>query len=102
MDKFPYFPYLFNAPPAPVLGVLLLRGTDSSQNFILFQFLYVLAFALETWWIIEAKGECQITDVLQGDHSGFSLGLIDNKTKVPFQYMLLILKRNISFYVNKA
>ena len=26
-----------------------------------FQFLYVLAFALETWWIIEAKGECNIT-----------------------------------------
>jgi hypothetical protein len=25
--------------------------------FPFFQFLYVLAFAIETWWIIEAKGE---------------------------------------------
>ena len=31
---------------------------------------------------------------IQGDRSGCSLGLIDIKTKVAFQYMLLILKQH--------
>ena len=39
---------------------------------------------------------------IQGDHSSCTLGLVDIKTKVPFQYMFLILKHNICFDVNKT
>ena len=37
---------------------------------------------------------------LQGDHSGCVKPPIDTKTKVAFQYMVLILKRNFCFDVN--
>ena len=37
---------------------------------------------------------------VQVDHSDCSLGLIDIKTKVAFQYMLLIIKHNFCFEVS--
>ena len=40
--------------------------------------------------------------LLQGDHSGCSLCLVGFKTKVVFQYMLLIVKLNFCFYVNNT
>ena len=48
-------------------------------------------------------GECsgrEITDDIQGDHSGCAKPPIDNTTKVLFQYMGLILKRNFCLDVN--
>ena len=38
--------------------------------------------------------------IIQGDHSGCSLGLVDIKTKVVFHNVLLILKCNFCTYVN--
>ena len=38
--------------------------------------------------------------IIKGDHSGCCLGLVDIKTKLTFQYMLIILKRNFCFDVN--
>ena len=39
---------------------------------------------------------------VQGDHSGCSLGCVDIKTKVPFQYVVLTLKQNFCFDVNNT
>ena len=41
-------------------------------------------------------------DTVEVDHSDCSEGLVDTKTKVVFQYMLMILKRNFSCDVNNT
>ena len=43
----------------------------------------------------------ELSRILQGGPSGFTLPLFDIKTKVPSQYSLRILKRNSQFDVNK-
>ena len=43
---------------------------------------------------------CLLSLPPQGDHSGCSLGFVDNKTKAELSYMDLILKRNLCFDVN--
>ena len=43
-----------------------------------------------------------LRNTLEGDYSGCSLGLVDIKTKIAFQYMLLLLKRNFSFNINNT
>ena len=40
--------------------------------------------------------------VIQGDLSGCSLGFVDIKIKVAFQYMLLTIKRNFCFDVENT
>ena len=45
------------------------------------------------WWFQKS---------IQGDTSGCSLGFVEVKTKVAFQYMLLILKRDFCFDVNNT
>ena len=44
----------------------------------------------------------RLSKIVQGDHSGCSLGLVDIKTEAEFQYMILILKHNFCFNVNNT
>ena len=44
----------------------------------------------------------KIREILQGEYSGCSLGVVDIKTKVVFQQEDHIIKRNLCFDVNKT
>ena len=61
--------------------------------------------AMRVWLILKAKFDrCQTfkIELVQGDQSGSLLGFVDIKMKAAFQYMFLILKRNLCFDVNNA